>query len=154
MTRSLKATVSLWASRCAAARFGPAGRHQLRWCEAAAPDSSGLICPYSAPQRETGIINRSQTPTTGRTESFRGATREERQQMKCNCNGSREAGLACWSHWCVWERWKEWAGPDVREWGSKWKTQRLDGERVVRSGPNKARSLGVSDGIETSKDEL
>lgn len=92
--------------------LGPWGPHQVRWYWAMTPGFSGLICLYFAPHRETGIINRTLTPTAGWTVSFRGATREERQQMKCNCNGSTGAKLVCWRHWCVWERegMREWTG--------------------------------------------
>lgn len=141
---SLKAAIGPWTSSRFAVWLGPSGPHQLRWCGATAPAFSGLICLYTSPQRETGIINRTQTPTTGRTESFRGATREERQQMKCNCNGSREAGLACRSHWCVWETEREWTGPDMREWGSKWKTQKLDRKYAARSQHNKDGGMEIS----------
>lgn len=113
--------------------LGPWGPHQVGWYGATARRFSGLICLYLSPQRETGIINRTQTPTTGWTESFRGATREERQQMKCNCSGSRGAGLPCRRHWCVCEGEKNerMNRADEREWGSKWKTLKLDREYAL-----------------------
>lgn len=114
----LKATITVWTWSYFVVWLGPWGPHQVGWYGATAPGFSGLICLYFSPQRETGIINRTQTPTTGWTESFRGVTREERQQMKCNCNGSRGAGLVCRSHWCVCERGRkiEWTG---QTWGNE-----------------------------------
>lgn len=114
----LEATISVWTLSYFVVWLGPWGPHQLGRYGATAPGFSGPICLYLSPQRETGIINRTPTPTMGWTESFRGATREERQQMKCNCNESREAGPVCWRHWCVRERERkrEWTG---QTWGNE-----------------------------------
>lgn len=112
----LKVTITVWTRSYFVVWLGLWGSHQLGWYGAAAPGFSGLICLYFSPQRETGIINRTQTPTMGWTESFRGATREERQQMKCNCNESRGAGLVGRRHWCERERKRKWTG---QTWGNE-----------------------------------
>lgn len=105
--------------------LGPGSPHiRWGWYGAMAHRFSGLIYLYFSPQRETSIINRTKTPTTGWAESFMGVTREERQQMKCNCNGSRGAGLVCRRHWCVCERERKrkWTG---QTWGNEGVNERL-----------------------------